>query len=48
MSADLRRLSELDRLIHEPARYIAILSAVESADFLYQRNGADRGNLSPT
>jgi DNA-binding transcriptional ArsR family regulator len=50
MSADLRRLSELDRLIHEPARLmiIAILSAVESADFLYlqRETGLTRGNLS--
>jgi len=50
MGAELRRLSEIDRLIHEPARLMimAILSAVESADFLYLQHetGLTRGNLS--
>jgi hypothetical protein len=34
---ELRHLVEVDRLIHEPARLmiVAILSAVESAGFLY-------------
>lgn len=45
-----QNLSEVDRLIHEPARLliVAILHAVESADFLYlQREaGLTRGNLS--
>jgi len=47
---DLRSLTELDRLIHEPARLliVTILSTVESADFLFlQRETAlTKGNLS--
>ena len=37
MNLDPRKLAEVDRLIHEPARLmiVTILSAVESADFLY-------------
>ncbi len=50
MSTDLRSLAGVDRLIHEPSRSIilAILAAVESADFLYlQREaGLTKGNLS--
>jgi DNA-binding transcriptional ArsR family regulator len=50
MGADLRQLSELDRLIHEPARLavVTILSMVESADFLYlqRETGLTKGNLS--
>jgi DNA-binding MarR family transcriptional regulator len=50
MSNDLRSLAGVDRLIHEPSRSIilAILAAVESADFLYlQREaGLTKGNLS--
>jgi DNA-binding MarR family transcriptional regulator len=50
MGADLPRLSELDRLIHEPARLmiVTILSFVESADFLYlqRETGMTKGNLS--
>jgi DNA-binding MarR family transcriptional regulator len=50
MPADVRLLSDLDRIIHEPARLAlaAILSVVESADFLYlQREaGLTKGNLS--
>ena len=50
MSTDLRSLSDVDRLIHEPSRSIilAILSAVESADFLYlqRETGLTKGNLS--
>ena len=50
MSADLRKINDLDRLIHEPARLmiITILSATESADFLYleRETGLTRGNLS--
>jgi DNA-binding MarR family transcriptional regulator len=45
-----QRLSELDRLIHEPARLgiLTILSVVDKADFLYlQREiGLSKGNLS--
>ncbi|HVO76759.1 MAG TPA: transcriptional regulator [Candidatus Bathyarchaeia archaeon] len=40
----------LDRVIHEPARLmiVAVLSAVESADFLFlaRETGLTRGNLS--
>lgn len=45
-----QNLSQVDRLIHEPARLliVAILQVVESADFLYlQREaGLTKGNLS--
>ena len=50
MGADLRSLTDVDRLIHEPSRTIilAILAAVESADFLYlqRETGLTKGNLS--
>ena len=50
MSADLRDLASVDRMIHEPARLmiVAILYAVESADFLYLQRETDltKGNLS--
>lgn len=50
MSDDLRRVTELDRLIHEPARLLilTILSTVESADFLFlqRETGLTKGNLS--
>jgi DNA-binding MarR family transcriptional regulator len=50
MSADARLLTDLDRIIHEPARLTlaAILSVVESADFLYlqRETGLTKGNLS--
>lgn len=50
MDDDLRSLTELDRVIHEPARLliVTILSAVESADFLYLQHETDltKGNLS--
>jgi len=50
MSDDLRSLTELDRLIHEPARLliVTILSTVESADFLFlkRETGLTKGNLS--
>ena len=50
MSNDLRSLTELDRLIHEPARLliVTILSTVESADFLFLQRETDltKGNLS--
>ena len=46
----LRTLTDIDRLIHEPARLliVTILSAVESADFLFlqRESGLTRGNLS--
>ncbi len=50
MGNDLRALTELDRLIHEPARLliVTILSTVESADFLFlqRETGLTKGNLS--
>ncbi len=50
MNDDLRNLSGLDRLIHEPARLVivSILSTVESADFLFlqRETGLTKGNLS--
>jgi len=50
MGSELRSLAEVDRLIHEPSRSIllAILAAVESADFLYlqRETGLTKGNLS--
>jgi DNA-binding transcriptional ArsR family regulator len=50
MSDDLRRVTELDRLIHEPARLliVTILSTVESTDFLFlqRETGLTKGNLS--
>ena len=50
MDESLRGLIDINRTIHEPARLIivAILSAVEEADFLYLLNatGLTRGNLS--
>ena len=50
MSADLRSVTELDRLIHEPARLliVTILATVASADFLFlQREaGLTKGNCS--
>ena len=50
MSNDLHSLTELDRLIHEPARLliVTILSTVESADFLFLQRETDltKGNLS--
>ena len=50
MNLDPRKVAEVDRLIHEPARLmiVTILSAVESADFLYlqRETGLTKGNLS--
>jgi DNA-binding MarR family transcriptional regulator len=50
MGEDLRRLTELDRLIHEPARLliVTILSTVASADFLFlqRETGLTKGTLS--
>ena len=49
-SALARRLGEVDRLVHEPARLLllTILYAVESADFLYlqRQSNLTKGNLS--
>ncbi|NMC80472.1 MAG: ArsR family transcriptional regulator [Chloroflexi bacterium] len=50
MNSDLRSLTELDRLIHEPARLliVGILYAVEKTDFRYllHETGLTRGNMS--
>ncbi len=50
MKLDPRKVAEVDRLIHEPARLmiVTILSTVESADFLYLQHetGLTKGNLS--
>jgi DNA-binding transcriptional ArsR family regulator len=50
MGNDLRSLADVDRLIHEPSRTVilAILAAVESADFLYLQRETEltKGNLS--
>lgn len=46
----LQQLTELDRVIHEPARLLILsyLSLVDEADFLFllQETGLTRGNLS--
>jgi DNA-binding MarR family transcriptional regulator len=48
--ADLATLTEIDRLIHEPARLavISLLYVLESADFIFLMNqtGMTWGNLS--
>ena len=50
MSEELRVVTSLDRLIHEPARLliVTILSSVASADFLFLQRETDltKGNLS--
>jgi len=50
MTSDLRALTDVDRLLHEPSRavIIAILAAVESADFVFlqRETGLTKGNLS--
>ena len=50
MSNDLRSVTELDRLTHEPARLliVTILANVASADFLFlqRETGLTKGNLS--
>ena len=50
MNEALSELKNIDRTIHEPARLmiVAILSAVEEADFLYLLKTTDltKGNLS--
>ena len=46
----LQPIAEIDRVIHEPARFmiLALLFVVESADFLFvmRQTGLTRGNLS--
>ena len=50
MSDDLRAVTTLDRLVHEPARLliVTILSTAASADFLFlqRETGLTKGNLS--
>ena len=50
MSSSLQSISALDRVIHEPARLllVALLSSVESADFLFllKESKLTKGNLS--
>jgi DNA-binding transcriptional ArsR family regulator len=50
MTGPLRNISDLDRVIHEPARLLlmALLSSVESADFLFllKESRLTKGNLS--
>jgi len=50
MTSSLQNLSGLDRVIHEPARLmlVALLSSVESADFLFllKESSLTKGNLS--
>lgn len=50
MNETLRSLNDIDKTIHEPSRLmiVAMLSAVEEADFLYllQATGLTKGNLS--
>ena len=50
MAENLRSVTELNRLVHEPARLLilTILSPVASADFLFlqRETGLTKGNLS--
>ena len=50
MSVNLTPLSEIDRLVHEPARFrvMALLYVIESADFTFimSQIGLTWGNLS--
>ena len=50
MNQQIRNLSEIDRVIHEPGRLmiVALLSAVEQVDFLYLQHetGMNKGTLS--
>ena len=50
MSDELRKLTDVDRLIHEPARLLiaSILYAVDKVDFVYllRETGLTKGNLS--
>ena len=50
MTSDLQKVTDVDRLIHEPARLMimTILFAAEQADFLFlqRETGLTRGNLS--
>ena len=50
MNEQIRAIQDLDRVIHEPGRLmiVALLSAVERADFLYLQHetGLNKGTLS--
>ena len=50
MNDELKAISSVDRVLHEPARMLlaALLYAVEGADFLYllSESGMTKGNLS--
>ncbi len=50
MTQDISNLTDFDRVLHSPARLtiVALLSAVEEADFTYLLNesGLTKGNLS--
>ena len=50
MNERIREISQLDRLVHEPARLqiLMFLQDVEEADFLYllREGGFTQGNLS--
>jgi DNA-binding MarR family transcriptional regulator len=50
MTSDVRSMTGVDRVLHEPARLaiVTILYTVESADFLYllRETGLTKGNLS--
>ena len=50
MTTEFRRIAEVDRVIHEPARLmlVTMLYAMDSADFLYllKETGLTKGNLS--
>jgi len=50
MNPQMAALAEIDRVIHEPGRLmiVALLSAVERADFLYLQHETDmnKGTLS--
>lgn len=50
MSSSLRKLADLDRVIHEPARLmiVSVLFITKEADFVYllRETGLTKGNLS--
>jgi DNA-binding MarR family transcriptional regulator len=50
MTRQIKTIAELDRVIHEPRRLmlVALLSAVESSDFLYLQHetSMNKGTLS--
>jgi DNA-binding transcriptional ArsR family regulator len=50
MTGPLSKISDVDRVIHEPSRLllVALLSSVESADFLFllKESRLTKGNLS--